>query len=143
MTTRVDFHSQITDKMAYACRLIRKARAAQCQIVVLGENAQDIAALDLALWEFSRADFLPHVVVTPQSTQHAQHAPILLTENLAQAGQHKELLINLSQSFPAGYQGFQRVIELVSKEERDATAGRQRFRQYQQDGIKPDHLIAN
>lgn len=140
MTTRVDFHSQITDKTAYACRLIRKARATQCQIVVLGENAAEIAALDVALWEFSRADFLPHVVA---SDPNAQHAPILLTEDLSQVGQHKELLINLSQRFPSGYHDFQRVIELVSKEEQDANAGRQRFRQYQQDGIKPDHLIAN
>ncbi len=140
MTTRVDFHSQITDKTDYACRLIRKARAAQCQIVVLGENAAEIAALDLALWEFSRADFLPHAVV---SDPHARHAPILLTAELTQVGQSKELLINLSQRFPAGYQQFQRVIELVSKEEQDAHAGRQRFRQYQQDGVKPDHLIAN
>lgn len=140
MTTRVDFHSQIADKTAYACRLIRKARAAQCQIVVLGENAAEIAALDLALWEFSRADFLPHVVA---SDPNAQHAPILLTEDLSQVGQHKELLINLSRRFPSGYHDFQRVIELVSKEEHDANAGRQRFRQYQQDGIKPDHLIAN
>lgn len=139
MTTRVDFHSQIADKTAYACRLIRKARAAQCQIIVLG-NAAEIAALDLALWEFSRADFLPHVVA---SDPNAQHAPILLTENLTQVGSHKELLINLSQAFPSGYQDFQRVIELVSKEENDAIAGRQRFRQYQQDGIKPEHLVAN
>lgn len=138
--TRVDFHSQITDKTAYACRLIRKAWATQCQIVVLGENAAEIAALDLALWEFSRADFLPHALAIDPN---AKHAPILLTDDLTLVSQGKELLINLSQGFPSGYQDFQRVIELVSKEELDANAGRQRFRQYQQDGIKPDHLIAN
>lgn len=140
MTTRVDFHSQIADKMAYACRLIRKARAAQCRIVVLADKASDLTELDQALWTFSRADFLPHALALDPN---AQHTPILLTEDLAQAGQHKDLLINLGHNFPAGYQEFQRVIELVSKEEHDAQAGRKRFRQYQQDGIKPDHLLAN
>ncbi|HEX2530741.1 MAG TPA: DNA polymerase III subunit chi, partial [Burkholderiaceae bacterium] len=33
--TRIDFHSNVPDKTAYACRLVRKARAANCRIVIL------------------------------------------------------------------------------------------------------------
>ena len=62
--TRIDFHSNVPDKLGYACRLVRKARAANCNIVLLMENRADLAALDERLWTFSELDFIPHVHAT-------------------------------------------------------------------------------
>ena len=58
--TRIDFHSNVSDRIAYACRLTRKARHADAQ-VVLFVAAPELEALDEALWRFSEQDFLPHV----------------------------------------------------------------------------------
>ena len=48
--TRVDFHSKVPDKLLYACRLIRKARAADMKIVVYLQNVQQQQALVVQLW---------------------------------------------------------------------------------------------
>lgn len=138
--TRVDFHSQIADKTHYACRLIRKARAAHCRIVVLGDS-QQVDQLDQALWQFSEDDFIAHCWA---SDARASHAPVLLISHMQQTqtlqAVCKEILINLGQSFPEGFESFQRVIELVSNDNEDAQAGRRRFREYQNKGISPEHL---
>lgn len=138
--TRVDFHSQVNDKIHYSCRLIRKARAANCQILVLSQDQQQAQALDQALWNFSASDFLPHVML---DSPLAQQTPILITTTLQTALPHYDLLINLSQHLPENFQQFNRVIEVISQQEDDAASGRQRFRLYQQQGIKPSHLVAS
>ncbi len=138
--TRVDFHSQVSDKIHYACRLIRKARAANCQILVLSQDLAQAQSLDQALWSFSASDFLPHTLIEdPLATQ----SPIVISADQDAPSPHHDLLVNLSQSLPLQFQSFQRVIEIVSSEEQDANAGRQRFRLYQQQGIKPTHTVAN
>jgi DNA polymerase-3 subunit chi len=138
--TRVDFHSQVNDKIHYACRLIRKARAANCQILVLSQDLAQAQSLDQALWSFSASDFLPHTLIEdPLATQ----SPIVISADQDAPSPHHDLLVNLSQSLPLQFQSFQRVIEIVSSEEQDANAGRQRFRLYQQQGIKPTHTVAN
>jgi DNA polymerase-3 subunit chi len=138
--TRVDFHSQVQDKINYSCRLIRKARVANCQILILSEDAEQANALDQALWHFSPVDFLPHVML---SDPLSAHTPILITTDLNAPLPHHDLLINLSQRFPENFSQFNRVIEVVSQHEDDANSGRQRFRMYQQQSIKPSHIVAS
>lgn len=138
--TRVDFHSQVQDKIHYSCRLIRKARAANCQILVLSEDVQQAQALDQALWNFSASDFLPHVML---ESPLAPRTPIVITTLLRASLPHYDVLINLSQQLPDNFQQFSRVIEVISQKEQDAASGRQRFRLYQQQGIKPSHLVAS
>lgn len=137
---RIDFHSQVSDKFNYTCRLVRKARAANCKIIVLTDDQDQLRLLDHELWAFSSIDFLPHVEINDPL---APVTPILLTTNTAQSLPHQELLINLSKSRPDNYQQFERVIEIVSSETNDAQAGRQRFKQYQHDGIQPTHTVAS
>nr|WP_315467202.1 DNA polymerase III subunit chi [uncultured Undibacterium sp.] len=138
--TRVDFHSQVQDKINYSCRLIRKARVANCQILILSENADQADELDQALWRFSPVDFLPHVRL---SDPLSAHTPIIITTDLNAPFPHHDLLINLSQRFPENFSQFNRVIEVVSQHEDDANSGRQRFRMYQQQSIKPSHIVAS
>jgi len=137
--TRVDFHSKVQDKILYSCRLIRKARAANCEILVLSEDAEQASQLNQALWSFSASDFLPHVMLAdPLSTQ----TPIIITTAFDRALPHHDVLINLSQRLPENFTQFARVIEVVSQHENDADSARQRFRLYQQQGIKPSHIVA-
>ena len=92
--TRVDFHSNVPGKLAYACRLVRKAYGAGQKVIVVGDQAA-LQAFDTQLWTFSQLDFLPHC-----GLRHplAAQTPILLadaTEPLDDAPHH-DILVNLS-----------------------------------------------
>ena len=137
---RVDFHSQVSDKYNYTCRLVRKARAANCQIIILVNDEDQLRLLDQELWQFSATDFLPHVSL---GDALAAVTPILLTTQLSNSIPHRDLLINLRPQVPDHFEQFNRVIEIVSSDTEDAQAGRQRFKQYQQSGIQPSHTVAS
>ena len=138
--TRVDFHSKVPDKIAYACRLVRKARAADLKVVVFAADRAQMAAFDEALWTFSEQDFLPHV---PAGDELAAVTPVILTHDAAQALPHHQVLVNLSRETPAHFARFERMFEIVSTDDDDLLAGRARYRQYQQRGYPLTHHVAD
>ncbi|MFC5476086.1 DNA polymerase III subunit chi [Paraherbaspirillum soli] len=137
--TQIDFHTNIADKVLYTCRLVRKARAAQCQIVILGDNPDELAALDRALWTFSELDFLPHVRA---GDPLAAQTPVVLTDDDAADLPHHHVLINLSARVPAHFARFERMFEIISLDETDKSGGRERYRFYQQRGYPLTHFVA-
>lgn len=136
--TRIDFHSNVPDKFHYACRLVRKARAANGKIVLKADR-QDLAAVDAALWTFSAADFLPHVQA---GDALAGQTPVILTDDDAVELPHYQILINLSATPPAHFARFERLIEIVSTDENDAAAGRARYSFYKKQGCQLNHFVA-
>ena len=137
--TRVDFHSKVPDKLLYACRLVRKARAADMNVVVYLQNREQLRALDDALWTFSEQDFLPHVIA---GDELASQTPVILSDNAADTLPHHQILINLSQHTPEHFARFERLFEVVSTDEDDLIAGRERYKQYQQRGYPLTHFVA-
>lgn len=137
--THIDFHSNVADKLTYACRLVRKARAADCKLVLLGSDHAQLAALNEALWNFSELDFLPHVTVEDPL---AAQTPVILTDKDTAELPHHQILINLSGRMPAHFARFERMLEIISADEADITAGRERYRFYQQRGYPLIHYIA-
>lgn len=138
--TRIDFHSNVPDKLGYTCRLVRKARAANCSIVLLTENRADLMALDERLWTFSELDFIPHVLA---SDPLASDTPVILADSDDAELPHHHVLINLSARTPAHFARFERMFEIISSEEADKAAGRERYRFYQQRGYPLTHFIAD
>lgn len=138
--TRIDFHSSVPNKLAYACRLVRKARASGCNIVVFTSDAQQLAALDDALWTVSEQDFLPHVVA---DNPVAARTPIILVLDAETEVPHHQVLINLSNRTPEYFARFERLIEVVSADAADAEAGRERYRHYKQRGYAVNHHPAD
>lgn len=137
--TRIDFHSNVPDKLAYACRLVRKARGADCRIVLLTKDKDDLQALDHALWTFSDQDFLPHVSADDAL---AAVTPVILTDDGNTDLPHHQILINLSGSTPPHFARFERMFEVISSDEADKVAGRERYRHYQQRGYPLTHFVA-
>jgi DNA polymerase-3 subunit chi len=137
--TRIDFHSNVPDKIGYACRLVRKARSQNMQVVMLAENAEQLKRLDDALWTFSELDFLPHVRANDPL---AIRTPVILTEDDGAELPHHQILVNLSQHAPANFARFERMFEVIGADEEDRLAGRERYRQYQQRGYPLSHFIA-
>lgn len=138
--TRIDFHSNVPDKIAYSCRLVRKARAANCNIVLFAGDRNALNTLDQLLWTFSELEFLPHVVA---GDPFAGSTPIILTDNDQAELPHHQVLINLSQTTPAHFARFERMFEIVSSDDADKLAGRERYRFYQQRGYPLTHHVAD
>lgn len=137
--TRIDFHSNVPDKVAYACRLVRKARAAGCQVVLRAAHKGDLIKLDEALWTFSALDFLPHVQA---GDQNASNTPVILTDSDDADLPHHQILINLAANTPSHFARFERMFEIISAEDEDKAAGRDRYRFYQQRGYPLTHFVA-
>jgi DNA polymerase-3 subunit chi len=137
--TRIDFHSGVADKLAYTCRLIRKARAAKCRVIVYHDDGAALERLNQLLWTFSEQDFLPHVMA--QDPLAAQ-TPVVLSASADASFPHHELLINLSTHSPSGFDRFERMMEIVASDTDETAWGRERYRQYQQAGYALTHSIA-
>jgi DNA polymerase-3 subunit chi len=137
--TRIDFHTNITDKLSSACRLARKAYGARARLVLLAEDAAQAAALDQALWSLSETDFLPHVMA---GDALAAQTPIIVTASEDAELPHHEMLVNLTRRTPAGFERFQRVFEIISTDEDDAAAGRKRYVAYKQQSYPLTHFVA-
>lgn len=137
--TRIDFHSNVPDKIAYSCRLARKARAANFNIVLLAGDKTDLATLDQLLWTFSELEFLPHVIA---GDPLAASTPIILTDSDSAELPHHQILINLSRTTPSHFARFERMFEIVSSDDADKAAGRDRYRFYQQRGYPLTHHVA-
>ncbi|OMG74107.1 DNA polymerase III subunit chi [Burkholderia ubonensis] len=127
--TRIDFHTNVGDSLAYACRLLRKAYQAGQPVVVLAEPAR-LRALDERLWTFSPLDFIPHCGI---DSRHAADTPIVLTAELDQAPHH-QVLLNLGAAVPAQFARFERLLEVVGNEPAELAAGRERYRFYRDRG---------
>ena len=57
--TELAFHFGAPDKLAYSCRLLRKAVGSGANVVVVAE-AETLAQLDTDLWALSPTEFVPH-----------------------------------------------------------------------------------
>ncbi|AOZ07397.1 DNA polymerase III subunit chi [Cupriavidus malaysiensis] len=132
--TRIDFHSNVPDKLGYVCRLVRKAYGAGLKLVVHGAPTQ-LAELDARLWTFSQLDFLPHC-----GAEHPRAAvtPIVLAAGLERVPHH-QVLINLTAQAPEQFASFERLIEVVGTDSADRAAGRERYRFYRERGYALTH----
>jgi len=127
--TRIDFHTNVGDPLAYACRLARKAYASGRALVVLAEP-QRLAAFDEQLWTFAPLEFVPHCMA---KSPLAQETPVVLASNLNDVPHH-QVLVNLGAPVPAQFARFERLIEIVGNEGDELAAGRERFRFYRDRG---------
>jgi DNA polymerase III subunit chi len=125
--TEIAFHFNVPDKLAYSCRLLRKAYLSGARIAVTAEP-DVLAELDALLWSFSAAEFVPHCTASASAIS-LKATPIVLSGSLAQC-LHHDVLVNLGQGVPAGFEGFERFIEVVALPPEDVTAGRSRWKHY-------------
>lgn len=126
--TEVAFHFNAPDKVGYACRLLRKAVASGARVVVTGEPEQ-LRALDVELWTFSALDFVAHCHAAASSPQMMQPSPVVLAD-APEAAPHRQVVVNLGAAVPAGFERFERLIEVVTVDEQDRTQARGRWKHY-------------
>lgn len=134
--TEVTFYFNVPDRLAYACRLLRKAVRRGARVVVSAPD-EVLAALDRQLWVFEPLDFVPHVHARPGHAPAARlrDTPVWLVSRVHDAPHH-EMLLNLGDDLVDGFESFGRVFELVARDDADRRAGRQRWKHYSDRGYQ-------
>jgi len=128
--TRVDFHFNAPDKLAYGCRVVRKAWRARRPVLVWCDDEARLDAFDRLLWSEPPAEFVPHVRA---GDPLAAQTPILLAHDTVDTDAH-DVLVNLGRLTPPMFARFERLIEIVGTEEDDRAAARERWRFYRDRG---------
>lgn len=132
--TELAFHFGAPDKLAYACRLLRKAVSSGARVVVVGAY-KTVARLDTDLWALSSTEFLPHwTVATEPSLQ--RRSQLVLVTHLDQVLNENGVLVNLADAVPQGFEKFERLIEVVSLDAMDRDLARVRWRHYTERGYQ-------
>lgn len=130
--TAIAFHFNAPDQFAYACRLLRKATSSGAKVVVTG-TPDTLKQLDAMLWTFSPTDFVPHCHLSSDDRLLAA-SPVILAPSIESAP-HQEVLLNLGDQVPNGFDRFERVIEIVTLGDEDRQLARSRWKYYAEAGF--------
>lgn len=130
--TSIDFYTHCNDRYDVAARLVAKAFAAHGSVRVLTSDEAATAEFDRRLWTTPATGFLPHCRL---SGALASETPILVDHVLDHHGA-ADVLINLHSSSPPFFSRFQRLVEIVSADEADVAAGRERWKFYKARGYE-------
>lgn len=125
--TKIAFHFNVGDQVDYACRLLRKAVSSGAKVVVLGLPGT-LQQLDAALWSFSAPDFVPHCFQDSEASL-VSASPVILAASIS-SPPHRQVLLNLGNLLPDGFEQFERVIEVVGLDDADRLGARSRWKQY-------------
>ena len=130
--TEIAFHVNAPDKLDYACRLLRATQKKSAQVLVLGQ-ADALKSLSAKLWALSPTEFLPHCLADA-SAEVIANSPIVLSAELPSSTAESQVLLNLGAVLPAGFERFERLLELVGQDESDLQAARTRWKHYKDRG---------
>ncbi len=134
--TRIDFYQLDPARHAYdqvVCKLCQKAWDNRQLTLLLTQSAEQSQHLDQRLWTFVDDSFVPHDCAEDGDFV----TPILIHDNPDPAGE-RQLLINLSDSVPAYFAQFERVIELVTEENK--AQARANYSYYKERGYPLKHV---
>ena len=129
--TEIHFHFNVPDRLAYACRLLRKALKRGSSGVAVCGPPTTLTRLDRTLWTFDPQEFIPHLMLRAGETPppRLRRTPIWLVED-AQQGGHHPVLVHLGEEPVAGFESFSRLIEIVSTDDEGRDAARRRWKHY-------------
>jgi DNA polymerase III subunit chi len=112
---------------------VRKARAQGSRIAVMGAPVT-LKQLDAELWRFQEVSFLAHCTVQdPPEIQRA--SPVALGPD-PHAWGINEVLLNLGDEVPDGFERFARLIEIVSSDDHGRAQARLRWKHYKSLGYE-------
>lgn len=130
--TQVDFYvlpeTTSDARWLFACRLIDKVQRLGMRTLVAMETEEEARRFDELLWTFKPESFIPHQLINA-----GKIAPVEITFN-DDAGDHQDLLLNLSGNIPPYFSRFTRLSEVVIQEPLSLQTSRERFGFYKQRG---------
>jgi len=125
----------LSERFIFACKLIEKAYRCGEFCYVYTDSAQQSQQLDNQLWTFRENSFIPHQQYDELNNTPDNEKTVLIG-HIAAPKNWQKLIFNLSSNYPEDLTKTERVLEILDNNETLKQAGRQRYRQYQQDGFK-------
>jgi DNA polymerase-3 subunit chi len=139
MTTRADFAFGAPDRLRMACQVVARHYAKGRQLLVYSSDTRVLGRFDRMLWSFDPASFVPHVGMNDEL---AAQTPVLLASQAIESWPGPSgpalsavWLLNLDPNGPPNPEKFERILEIVSNEESDRQAARQRWIHYKAAGL--------
>ena len=134
--TRIIFYSNLADKQLTLANLVQKALEKRNKVTILAESEQAASQVNSGLWQHAASSFLPSVLA---SHTFAAETPVLVDWQEKTLFQD-DILVNLSGQQLTAFSRFRQLIELVSNEEGDKVAARQRYKFYRDRGYEIQHI---
>lgn len=135
---QVEFHTGLVDPLGFTCRLVRKAYLQDARLLVTAPLPM-LDALDRSLWTFEPQEFVPHRRVAAGTPDAAcARTPIWLCAGGVPPGS-PPILVNLGADMPDRPDAFERIIEVLSTDDAEMAAGRERWRRYKAQGLTVQH----
>ena len=139
MTERVDFYilksAVPKQRLQVACRLAEKAYLQDLKVVILQDKLSDAKVLDELLWTFDERSFVPHQIVPETDVDSATPVHLAVeSANMPQA----DLLLNLTDRLPSGWERYARVAEIIDTDEERRRLGRERLKIYRDQKVTLD-----
>lgn len=128
--TDVRFYHNAPDRLRVACVLTAKASGGGRRVSVFAPDGNIARHFDQMLWSFQPLAFVPHV---PAGSPLATETPVVIGSRL-EALPNDDVLINLGDDLPDGFERFSLVIEVVGPSDPERQAARGRFRRYKEQG---------
>ncbi len=128
--TEVCFYHNAPDRLRVACVLTAKASGGGRRVSVFAPDGNIARHFDQMLWSFQPLAFVPHV---PAGSPLAAETPVVIGSRL-EALPNDDVLINLGDDLPDGFERFSLVIEVVGPSDPERQAARGRFRRYKEQG---------
>jgi DNA polymerase-3 subunit chi len=131
MTGRVDFYVLKSEspkqRWIFACRLAEKAYLSSLRVAILQDDLGDAKAFDDLLWTFNERSFVPHDLCLDEKIDPATPVYLALDADRLPA---VDLLVNLTDRMPAGFDRFARIAEIMDADPDRRRLGRERFKSY-------------
>ena len=128
--TSIDFYFNAADRLQVACRLAGKAVAQGRSLLVYAPEGDTASRIDKLLWTWPATGFVPHCALHDPL---APDTPVLIAAG-ADLPQRCDVLLNLSTVCPPHFERFERLLEVVSADEDERAAGRERYKFYKSRG---------
>lgn len=130
--TQIDFHilqdASVEARWLYTCRFIEKVERLGHSILVVVDTLEEAQELDDLLWSFKPESFIAHQIM---GGDEGVKVEITFT---ADAGEHHDVLINLSSQIPEYFSRFARAAEIVIQEPKILENTREHYKFYKQRG---------
>ena len=133
--TRIDFYQlnpQQHNADRVVCQLCQKAYENNQFTLLLTQSQQQTTHLDRQLWVFNDDSFIPH-----DAQESDEFKSPILIHNEPELKDDRQLLINLADAIPTYFAQFERIIELVTEDNKQQA--REHYSYYRERGYPLNH----
>jgi DNA polymerase-3 subunit chi len=131
--TSIDFYFNAGDRLDIACRLAGKALQQQKRLLIYAPQPDLATRIDRMLWTAQAVSFIPHCMAHDPL---AAETPVLIAADDSEPVHPCEILLNLAADTPPFFERHERLLEIVSQEDEERSAGRERFKFYKSRGYE-------